>query len=117
MTPEEKQMREQEEQDRKREREAIWRRINRTIGDAIEGWRTCSVKVCRRRHQCSSDSLVCLLKKRRENAGLMTPEQQSQSMHELKLMLDARLAELRGQARAEEAADEAMPWRRRGRER
>jgi hypothetical protein len=47
----------------------------------------------------------------------MTPAQQSQSMHELKLMLDARLAELRGQARAEEAADEAMPWRRRGRER
>jgi hypothetical protein len=105
---------EMQEQERKREKEAIWRKINRTIGDAIEGWRSCSVRACRRSQRCSSDSFACLAKKRRENAGRMTPEEQSQSMHELRLMLDARRAELRWQARGEEAADEAMPWRKRG---
>ncbi len=35
-------------------------------------------------------------------------------MHELRLMLDARLAELRGKAGEDEAAKEAMPWRKGG---
>ena len=108
MTPEERLL---DAQQRQREREAIWRKINRTIGDVIEGWRSCSVGACRRSHKCSSDSFACLAKKRRENAGRMTREEESQSMHELRLMVDARLAELRGQAREEEAANAAMPWR------
>ena len=110
MTPGEQAM-----QERNREREATWRRIYHVMGDAIEGWRTCSVRACRRYRRCSSDSFACIQKKRRENAGRMTPEEQSQSMHEFRLMLDARLAELRGQALADEAARPAMPGSRRKR--
>jgi len=110
MTPEERQL---EAQQRQREKDAIWRGIYHVMGDAIEGWRSCSVKACRRNRKCSSDSFACLEKKRRENEGRMTPEEQAQSMHELRLMVDARLAELRGQARAEEATVEAMPRRKR----
>jgi hypothetical protein len=104
---------EQQEQDSERDRAASWLRINRAIGDAIEGWRTCSVRACRRSRRCSSRSFACLAKKRRENAGRMTPEQESQSMHELKLMIDARREELRAQARAGEAAEVAIPRRKR----
>ena len=102
----------QEWQQRERERDARWRRIYHVMGDAIEGWRTCSVRTWRRNKRCSDDSFACIEKKRRENTRILTPEESAQSMHEL--MLNARIAELRGQAGEDEKAEEAMPWRKRG---
>ena len=103
----------QEWQQGERDREARWRRIYHIMGDAIEGWRTCSVLTCRRNKRCSDDSFACIEKKRRENTRVFTPEESSQSIHELRLMIDARLAEFRGQAVEDEKAEEAMPWRKR----
>lgn len=104
---------EQAMEDRKRYDEKMWRGIYRKMGDSIQGWRSCSVKACRRRRQCSSDSFACIEKRRREDTRVFTPEEQAQSLHELRLMLDARLAQVRGQTRVDEEADAAMPWRKR----
>ncbi len=111
MTPEERQ---KQVDEGNRAREALGRRIGRLAGEAIEGWRTCSVRACRRNKRCSSDSLACIAKQRRENPRVPTPEETSQSIHELRLMLDARRAELREQTQEQEAAQEVMPWRKPG---
>jgi hypothetical protein len=70
----------------------MWLGIFRKMSDVVDGWSRCDNRMCRRKRRCCGDAQACRDDGR--PARTFTQEESAKAMHDLRMMLEKRIAEV-----------------------
>jgi hypothetical protein len=70
----------------------FWLGIFRKMSDVVDGWKRCDNRTCRRKKRCCGDAQACRDDGR--PARTFTQEERAKAMHDLRIMLEKRRAEV-----------------------
>jgi hypothetical protein len=72
--------------------EEFWLGMFRKMSDVVDGWSRCDNRMCRRKKRCCGDAQACRDDGR--PARTFTQEERAKAMHDLRIMLERRRAEV-----------------------